>query len=139
MSDASEQRREVGFEQITPFFHVADLDASIDFFVCKLGFRASVHTREYAYVHRGTIGVRLLLRGDSAEYLKANAPPVQRRYAYIDVHDVDGLHAELRPKLTNELSSNPDEPRDQPYGQREFTVFGPEGIVLFFGQMIVGS
>lgn len=121
------------FEQITPFFHVADLDATVRFFTQKLGFDARVHAPDYAYLHRETAGIRLLLRADAAEFLSGQHTP-DRRYAYIDIRDADTLYAELRANLTTELRNNPDGPHNLPYGQREFTVFAPEHIVLFFGQ-----
>ena len=129
---------DANLQQVTPFYHVADLDGSVAFFVEKLGFKAYIHTRDYAYVHREGVGFRLMLRGDvqDARASGAQAATAERRHAYVDVRDVDALYAEFRGALTDELRNNPDGPRNQTYGQREFTVFGPENLVLFFGQAI---
>ena len=112
--------------QITPVFFVQDLAVAVRFLQHGLGFRPFVRYDDYAYLQRDEAGVRLL---------KANGDP-GRVHAYIDVADVDALWTEFRARLTDELRNNPDGPRDQSYGQREFTVFGPEGMTLFFGQEI---
>lgn len=118
--------------QITPFFVVQDLEAAVRFFRDALGFTLWVRYDGYAYLQRDRAGVRLLQR---------EAPPLEPEpqgwmHAYLDVEDVDALWAEFRARLREELRNNPDGPRDQTYGQREFTVFGPEGLTLFFGQKI---
>ena len=129
---------DANLQQVTPFYHVADLNGSVAFFVEKLGFRAHIHARDYAYVHREGVGFRLMLREDAQGARASGAQAVaERRHAYVDVRDVDALYAEFRGTLTEELRNNPDGPLDQTYGQREFTVFGPENLVLFFGQAIV--
>ena len=114
------------FQQITPFFIVQDLNSAVRFWRDSLGFKLLVRYDDYAYLHRDRAGVRLL-RGESAP---------GRQHAYLDVENVDELWAEFRARLAEELRNNPEGPRDQSYGQREFTVFGPEGITLFFGQEI---
>ena len=82
------------FRQITPFMHVADLEAALRFFRDILGFEATYREDNYAYVEREGVAIRILEDHD---------PPPQpgdRRFAYyIDVHDVDGLYAELKPRL----------------------------------------
>ena len=122
----------MNLQQVTPFFHVDDLDAAVKFFVEKLGFKALVYRPDYAYVDREGVAFRLLSLEEERQS-DAEPPP---KCAYVDVRDVDALWAELRPKLREELSNNPEGPSDRWYGQREFTVFGPEHLVLFFGQAI---
>ncbi len=112
--------------QVTPFLFVQDLDGVVRFFQTGLAFRFLVRYDDFAYLQRDNAGIRLLQREDAA------APA----HAYFDVEAVDELWAEFHSRLTTELRNNPDGPRDQTYGQREFTVFGPEGITLFFGQDI---
>ena len=60
-----------------------------------------------------------------------------RRFAYyIDVRDVDGLYAELKPKLDTLPKGDVYGPVDQSYGQRELLVLAPDGNLLAFGQAI---
>lgn len=121
------------FIQSTPFLHVRDLDAAVGFFEGVLGFRAHVRMTDYAYVHRETVGVRIMAHADPAD-----APRLPRRFTYyIDVRDVDALFAELKPKLDTLPAGDVHGPVNQSYGQREFMVLGPDGGVIVFGQALV--
>ena len=120
------------FVQITPFIHVPDLKAAISFFEELLGFDTSEQGGGYAYLEREGIGVRLL-----QNHGKDGAPPGNRRFAYyIDVRDVDALHAELKPKLDQLPHGDVHGPADKSYGQRELLVLGPDGNLIAFGQAI---
>jgi catechol 2,3-dioxygenase-like lactoylglutathione lyase family enzyme len=120
------------FLQITPFIHVPDLDAAISFFEDLLGFRTLERGGGYAYVEREGVGIRL--RQNHGE---DGAPPGNRHFAYyIDVRDVDALHAELKPKLDALPAGDVHGPADKPYGQRELLVLAPDGNLLAFGQAI---
>ena len=120
------------FIQITPFLHVDDLDKALAFFNDILGFETRYRADGYAYVHRETAGIRILQNEGSD-----GAPPGNRRFAYyIDVRDVDALHAELRPKLDTLPPGDVHGPADKPYGQRELLVLSPDGNLLAFGQAI---
>lgn len=121
------------FIQITPFIHVDYLEGAISFFRDLLGFEVGYRDGNYAYVHRETAGVRLL-GGESF------AVPGNRRFAYyIDVRDVDALHAELKPKLDALAPESVHGPVDQPYGQRELMILAPDGNLLVFGQQTAKS
>jgi catechol 2,3-dioxygenase-like lactoylglutathione lyase family enzyme len=120
------------FIQITPFLHVDDLEQALAFFNDILGFETRYRADGYAYVHRETAGIRILQNEGSD-----GAPPGNRRFAYyIDVRDVDALHAELRPKLDTLPPGDVHGPADKPYGQRELLVLSPDGNLLAFGQAI---
>ena len=120
------------FIQVTPFMHVANIEQAIAFFRDTLGFKVLYRKDEYAYVHRETVGFRLLEQTDDEA-----APPGTRRFAYyIDVHDVDGLYAELKPKLDALPKRDVYGPVDQTYGQRELLVLAPDGNLIAFGQAI---
>lgn len=87
---------------------------------------------DYAYVEREGVGFRL--RENVGE---DGAPPGNRRFAYyVDVRDVDALHAELAPRLARLPPGHVLGPVDQRYGQRELLVLAPDGNVLAFGQPI---
>jgi catechol 2,3-dioxygenase-like lactoylglutathione lyase family enzyme len=120
------------FIQITPFMHVRDLAEALRFFEDILGFRALVRMADYAYIERDGVGIRILEgRGEDAP------PPGNRAFAYyIDVHDVDALHAELKPKLDALPPADVHGPADKPYGQRELLVLAPDGNLIAFGQAI---
>ena len=123
------------FIQVTPFMHVPDLKAAVAFFTDILGFRCLLQFSDYAYVHRETVGFRILQNKGSD-----GAPPGNRRFCYyIDVQDVDALHAELLPKLNTLPKKDVYGPVNQEYGQRELIVLAPDGNLLAFGQEIKNS
>jgi len=123
------------FVQVTPFMHVPDLKAAVTFFTDILGFRCLLQMSDYAYVHREKVGFRLLQNKGSD-----GAPPGNRRFCYyIDVQDVDAVHAELLPKLGVLPKGDVHGPVNQPYGQREFMLLAPDGNLLVFGQEIKQS
>jgi catechol 2,3-dioxygenase-like lactoylglutathione lyase family enzyme len=120
------------FIQITPFMHVTDIERALMFFTDILGFKTLLRFENYAYIHRETVGFRLL-----EQIGEDGAPPGNRRFAYyIDVHDVDALYAELKPKLDTLPKGDVHGPADKGYGQRELLVLAPDGNLIAFGQAI---
>jgi catechol 2,3-dioxygenase-like lactoylglutathione lyase family enzyme len=120
------------FIQITPFMHVTDLEPALTFFTDTLGFKVLFRMDNYAYLHRETVGFRLLEQEGPD-----GAPPGNRRFAYyIDVHDVDALYAELKPKLDALPKGDVHGPADKHYGQRELLVLAPDGNLIAFGHAI---
>jgi catechol 2,3-dioxygenase-like lactoylglutathione lyase family enzyme len=120
------------FIQVTPFMIVDNLDRAVTFFTDVLGFETKLRKSDYAYVHRETTGFRILEQTG-----KDALPPGTRRFAYyIDVHDVDKLYAELKPKLDTLPRRDVYGPVDQTYGQRELLVLAPDGNLIAFGQAI---
>lgn len=118
--------------QITPFIRVPDFDAGIAFFVETLGFELEFRLDNYAYLQRERVAIRMM--GNTATDF---APPGNRRYAYyVDVRDVDGLWAELKPKLDLLPKDDVLGPCDTDYLQREIGVIAPDGNWLVFGQDI---
>lgn len=112
--------------------HVGDLDRAIAFFTETLGFETLFRAPDYAYVQREMVGFRLLEQTG-----KDAAPPGNQRFAYyIDVHNVDLLYAELKPKLDVLRKGDVYGPVDQSYGQRELLVLAPDGNLIAFGQAI---
>jgi catechol 2,3-dioxygenase-like lactoylglutathione lyase family enzyme len=120
------------FIHITPFMHVDNLDRAITFFTDIVGFEMLFRAADYAYVHRETVGFRILEQKG-----KDGAPPGNRRFAYyIDVRDVDQLYAELKPKLDTLPQRDVHGPEDKHYGQRELLVLAPDDNLIAFGQAI---
>jgi catechol 2,3-dioxygenase-like lactoylglutathione lyase family enzyme len=123
------------FIQITPFMHVPDIESALKFFNEILGFKTLFRMSNYAYIHRETVGFRLL-----EEQGPEAAPPGNRRFAYyIDVRNVDDLYAELRPKLDTLPTADVHGPADKHYGQRELLVLAPDGNLIAFGHAIQGK
>jgi len=119
------------FEQVTPFLHVPDLQKALDFFTDILGFTVPFRQDGYAYIHRETVGFRLL------EAEGGEAAAGRRRFAYyIDVRDVDALYEALKPKLDTLPSGDVHGPADKPYGQRELLVLAPDGELIVFGMAL---
>jgi catechol 2,3-dioxygenase-like lactoylglutathione lyase family enzyme len=119
------------FEQVTPFLHVPDLQKALDFFTDILGFTVPFRQDGYAYIHRETVGFRLL------EAEEDQAAAGRRRFAYyIDVRDVDALYAELKAKLDTLPPGDVHGPADKPYGQRELLVLAPDGELIVFGMEV---
>lgn len=118
--------------RITPFMHVPDIDAAVHFFTAILGFECRFRQGGYAYVQREAAAFRLLQnQGDDG------APPGNRRFCYyVDVQDVDAIHAELRPKAGLLNDGDIHGPVDQLYGQRELMIVAPDGNLIVFGQDI---
>ena len=123
------------FIQVTPFMHVEDIERALAFFTDILGFATRIRMENYAYIHRETVGFRIL-----EEKGPDGAPPGNRRFAYyIDVRDVDRLYAELKPKLDTLPKGDVYGPVDQSYGQRELLVLAPDGNLIAFGHAIGGD
>lgn len=115
---------------ITPFLRVPDTNAALAFFTDTLGFKVSIHEGAYALVYRDDVAFRLI----EDEKLP---PRGNGRYtSYIDVDDADALFAELKPKLDLLPAGHVTPPCDQPYGQRDFAVIGPDGDLIGFGSPI---
>ena len=122
------------FLQVTPFLTFKDVPASVRFFVEVLGFRALVQSWDYAYLEREGVGIRIGKASDGPEERQDFGP---RAFVfYIDVRDVDGVAAEVGPKLLAAGLPAGQGPTDQSWGQREFRVLMPEGGLILFGQAI---
>ena len=108
-----------------PVFVVRDVLASVDHYCNVLGF-----TRKFVYgdpvFHAGLErdDVTIHLHGAS----KTKRQPGQASL-YVFVADVDGLFAELKSKGAKTVN----EPKDYPYGMRDFNVEDLDGNDLCFG------
>lgn len=113
---------------VTPFLQVRDLEVTLAFFA-GLGFPALYREANYAYLEREGCGFRVLENCET--------PPGHGGFAYyVDVRDVDALHAELKPALGALPPGHVKGPIDQEYGQRELLIRAPDGNLLVFGQAI---
>ena len=118
--------------QITPFMHVADVDAAVGFFTDTLGFDCEYRETGYAYVSLEGAGIRILEHDVPDEIGIAH-----RGFAYyVDVRDLDPILSTLQPKLATLPPGDVHGPVDQPYRQRELMIRAPDGNLLVFGQAI---
>ncbi len=121
---------DLGF--IAPFFIVADLRESVDFYLNKLSFEVLYIAGEddpyFAMLSRGQVSIMLKASGQPL--------PNHTRYewavwdAHIGVADPDALFAEFSSKGVNfnlSLENNSD-------NIRGFSVTDPNGYRLFFGR-----
>src|SRR5947209_9633968 len=116
------------FIQVTPFLHVPDINAAVQWFHDTLGFELLHRHSDYAYMEREGVGFRLLQQSGE------NVMDGNRRFAYyIDVRDVDALYADLKPKLDQLPPRDVYGPVNQAYGQRELLVLAPDGNLIAFG------
>jgi uncharacterized glyoxalase superfamily protein PhnB len=108
-----------------PVFVVEDVKRSVDYYRKALGFRVEFTHGEpaaYAGIERDNVAVHLQAARDSKRKSGQSA-------MYVFVEDVDALHGELRSrgaKIANE-------PKDYPYGMRDFDVHDLDGNALCFG------
>lgn len=119
-------------KQITPFVPCSDLDKQIAFYRDVLGFSLGYQAENYAFLHRDNAAIRLLEVSKSVDL----SSPDRETSFYIDVEGLDGLYAQLAPKLAKLPPSRVRAPFDQPYGQREFHVIDEDCTLIFFGEPI---
>ena len=118
--------------QITPFMHVADLDAAVRFFTETLDFTLPFRQANYAYVEREGAAIRILANDEPEEI----GVPHRGFGCYIDVRDLGEVLTALGPKLASLPAEDVHGPIDQPYGQRELMIRVPDGNLRVFGQGI---
>ena len=116
--------------QITPMLHVRDLESALAFFCGVLTFATKFRESNYAYIELDGCGLRLLEEPDRALQPDGKA----RVTVYIDVPDVDALHAQLADALATLPRERVEGLCNQPWKQREFQVRMPDGDWLTFGQ-----
>jgi catechol 2,3-dioxygenase-like lactoylglutathione lyase family enzyme len=109
----------VTFGHCTPILRVADLDASLGYYLNVLGFTVDWRERNFAQVTRGHSSL-MLSQGDQGH---------GGTWVYVGVSDADALLSELAPR--GALVRHP--PTNYPWGARELHVGDPDGHVLRFG------
>ena len=119
--------------QVTPFMHVSDVSETVRFFTERLGFHALVQRDDYAYVHREAVGFRILRNAKNPELGH------RRILYYVDVADVAEIVAELGPKLADLPETSRLRPKGPGLWSAGVLVRLPDGMVLAYGQAIVGG
>ena len=108
-------------------------DATLSYkFYKKLGFTVTSVTERDAAVSCGMFEVMLVTMRDEAEFNSDSLASEKGKgmYIYVSVDNVDVKYGELK-KFGLELKA---EPRDWPWGNREFVVSDPDGYKLCFWQ-----
>lgn len=118
--------------QITPMLHVPDLERAIALLAGSLGFKVVFRESNYAYLEFGGAGLRILEEPGRRLIPDGKA----RMTVYVDVPDVDALHAQLLPRLRLLSAADVEPPLDKSWKQREFQVRLPDGDWLTFGQPV---
>lgn len=118
--------------QITPFLHVPNMQEALAFFCDVLTFELEYRESNYAYIELAGCGLRLL----EEPTRKLQADGKARVTIYIDVSDVDALHAKLQPGLATLPTDRVEPLMNKPWRQREFQVRMPDGDWLTFGAAV---
>jgi uncharacterized glyoxalase superfamily protein PhnB len=109
---------------------VPDLPRAVAYFEDVLGFARDWNDGDnWQALTRG--GVRLMM-GHCPNALPPADLGDHSYFAYVEVDDVDALHAEIAPRGAILTSA----PADKPWGRREMGVATPDGHRLMFGQTI---
>ena len=104
---------------VTPILRVADLEASVAYYVTRLGFELQWRSAPVASVRRDRTSL-MLCEGDQGQ---------PGTWLWIPVSDVDELYAECEAR--GALLRHP--PANYPWGSRECQITDPDGHVLRFG------
>src|SRR6186997_350637 len=118
--------------QITPFLHVPDLESALSFLCGTLQFEAKFRAGNYAYLELGGCGLRIL----EEPFRKLTVDGKARVSVYIDLSNVDELHAKLRAGLDKLPPESVEPIANKSWKQREFQVRLPDVDWLTFGQAV---
>ena len=110
-------------QEAVSVLRVSDLDIALKYYTEILGFTQDFRFKNYAGITSGH--ARLHLAGGE----NPNQRPVGGGTVYIFCDDVDAYYAEIKKKGAVVR----DEPKDYPYGMRDFIALDPDGNHLAFG------
>ena len=105
---------------------VAKYDATVDFYVGKLGFTVEERSERSSMLRAGDFRLLVHVGGPPA------APPDLAMHLHLAVDDVDAYHRQL---VEGGLDV-PEAPEDRPWGLRTFHVKDPNGYEWEFVQEI---
>ncbi|WP_050029713.1 glyoxalase superfamily protein [Verrucomicrobium sp. BvORR034] len=109
-------------QQSATVFQVSNLEAALKHYVEVLGFTEDFRFGEYAGVTIGDVCVHLCAHS-------IHQRPVGGGTVCIFADEVDSYYREIQAKGAQIKA----EPRDYPYGMRDFMVVDPDGNHLSFG------
>ena len=107
---------------------VRDFEATAKYFHDALGFEVQwAEASDWRLVSRGQVNIMI---GRCPDVIPASELGDHSYFAYLQINDVDAMHAELSAR--GAIIRTP--PTDQPYGQREMVIATPDGHRLVIGQ-----
>ena len=114
-------------KRISPMLAVADMDQTLDFYTCLLGFSVTMKSPEYSIVERD---------GATIHFMKATDGTVMKAVQghteiYIEVDDIQPLWEHVD---THRASHKIKDLFEQPYGMTEFHISDPNDCLVFVGQ-----
>lgn len=110
--------------EIVPVFHVSNLEAALKYYTDVFEFSENFRFGSYAGIRLGDTDLHL------AEGAGVHERPVGGGAAYIFCDEVDEYYARIQKKGAVLKT----EPRDWPYGMRDFAAVDPDGNHLTFGR-----
>jgi catechol 2,3-dioxygenase-like lactoylglutathione lyase family enzyme len=116
--------------RVVPCLFVADMRASLDFYIDKLGFTQTGYYPIESNPIRTEVrrdGIAIILVGEG-QRLDLKAPSFSG-VLYLFPESVDGLAAELDGKVPYAWG-----PEDTEFGMREFAIRDPDGYTLVFAE-----
>ncbi len=116
-------------KRLVPLITVENMTASVEFFVERLGFQVVFQSDGFVSLRHPAAGVQL----GFARPIGDEAPFVGHGVTYgLEVEDVDAVHRQFCEQGVD--TDGP--PRDNPWGDRSFTVVDPNGIAVHIHQVI---
>ncbi len=109
---------------------VCDLDASVLFYVDKLGFVEDVRVEGWAFLRRGACKLRL---GHCPDVTPLSKSPDHSWFAYLHVRDAAGLYRDCVNRGVEVWHSL----AEKPWGMREFAIVTPDGHRIVFGENVL--
>lgn len=108
-----------------PVLAAIEIPCLVDFYVEKLGFKATWKDEGYGIVHRDDITIHFW-------HAKKKIFP-ENTSCYVDVTEIESLYEEYQSAGV----IHPNGPlTDQPWGMREFAILDLDGNMIRFGQEI---
>lgn len=107
-------------------FHVADVEASLSYYISVLGFYERFRYGEYAGVENGTVQIHLAGPGAT------NKRDAGQSGVYIFVDECDAYYAEITAKGAKTQTP----PQDQEYGMRDFIIEDLDGNLIGIGKKL---
>lgn len=120
------------FLGLSPLIMVSDIDRSVEFYSRVLDFTATIRNPDARYaLLRREDAMLALIENTCEEARKATS---EQTAAQIWVDEIDGLWAEIEPRIPDMALVRSKPPHDREYGVREFHLTDPDGFLMFFTQ-----
>jgi len=108
---------------------VHSLSLSVKYYTQELGFTLTAEHPGWAFLKRDSFSLML---GECEDAIDPKNLGDHSYFAYIDVDDVDALHAEYASHNVTIHKT----PKSEPWGMREFSIETIDGHRIMFGQAV---